>query len=61
MYPRSLKHIVEPGSMGDGSVTQDFKVIRQAMQHIGMESYGAVLTFFGIGEGLQYLAVIAAV
>ncbi|CAM6106379.1 unnamed protein product [Calypogeia fissa] len=58
---RTLMQIVEPGTMVDGSVVQDFKVIGQAMAHIGMESYGAVLTFFGIGEGLQYLAVIAAI
>lgn len=58
---RSLQQMVEPGSMGDGSIGQDFKVIGHALQHIGVESYGAVLTFFGIGDGLQYLAVIAAV
>lgn len=58
---RSLQQLVEPGSMADGSVGQDFRVIGQALQHIGVESYGAVLTFLGIGEGLQYLAVIAAI
>jgi hypothetical protein len=60
MFARSLLEIVEPGSTA-GSVMQDFKVIGLATQHIGAHVYEGVLTFLGIGEGLQYLAVIAAV
>lgn len=64
MSARSLMEMIQPGSVADGSVAEDFKVIGQALHHIGAESYAAALVSLqlvgGLGEVLQYLAVIAA-